>query len=78
MRTNFIQDCVEGRAKPEDIDDYINAWHIGDTVNYGVFSLDTSLIEFLGMTFEEYASWVDDDKQLINIINKYKTKYLNT
>lgn len=65
--SNFIQDCVKGRAKPEDIDDYVDKWHTHNSP-----LLVTTLHEFLGMTKKEYIAWVNDDSKLKEIINSHK------
>lgn len=38
----------------ENIDDLLNEWHKGDS--------KLGLLEFLGLTFEEYAHWVENGK----------------
>lgn len=45
---HFIADIADGLAQPEDIDDYVEAWHEGQHGGVG-------LPEFLGMTVEEYG-----------------------
>ena len=48
--SNFIEKCLAHKARPGDIDDYIERWH----QNPG----EQSLHEFLGMTRNEYALWI--------------------
>lgn len=45
---SFIDDILTGKAKPEDIDDYIEDWH--ELLEEG----SQSIYDFLGMTWEEY------------------------
>lgn len=51
----FIDKCVVGLAKPEDIYDYIDMWHKSLDDN-GLLSV------FIGMTETEYALWVETVK----------------
>jgi hypothetical protein len=48
---NFIQQCVSGQVQPEEIDDFIDQWHVDKP--------PAPLHEFLGMTWDEYALWVE-------------------
>ena len=59
--SDFIQKCLIGDALLEDIDDYIDDWHQGDS--------GLSLHEFLGMTRNEYYLWVEDPSCLPYIVN---------
>ena len=59
----FIQLCLEKKASPEDVDDYVDRWHTSE----GGFGLD--LREYLGMNKEEYAEFMRDPASL------YKTLY---
>jgi hypothetical protein len=47
----FIDSCVSEKAKPEDIEGWIDYWH-DSTENLG------ELHEYLGMTWHEYSLWV--------------------
>lgn len=48
-----------GEYKAEDIDDFVDRWHMADT--------SESLPSFLGMTFAEYAAWVEGRKRLADM-----------
>lgn len=61
MSTAFIDQVLAGTAKPEDIDDFVSAWHDSKTDNGPISS-------FLGMTEEEYANWVTDPDVLPHIV----------
>ena len=50
---SFVEALRNGDADYEDIDDYINAWHEGDST--------LPLHEFLGMTWSEYCIWAKED-----------------
>ena len=58
---SFLDRCLSGDALIEDIDDYIDDWHQGDS--------DQSLHEFLGMTRDEYRFWVKDPNCLPYIVS---------
>lgn len=58
--SNFIDMCRTGDAQPEDIDDFIDAWHDNPA--------SIPLYTFLGMTKEEYSSWVEDAASLLAIL----------
>lgn len=47
----FVWRCVRAEAAPEDIDQYVAAWHDGA-------GKGQPLHEFLGLTWSEYDSWV--------------------
>lgn len=57
---NFINDCLYGTAEIEDIDDYIEMWHQGQS------NLD--LATYLGMTPEEYGAWVQQNDSVLRDI----------
>lgn len=59
----FIELCLAKKAKPEDIDDYVELWHTGKAGN------GRELREYLGMNKEEYAEFMKDPASL------YKTLY---
>ena len=61
--SNFIEQCLAGRALPEDIDDFVDSWHDGDS--------KLSLHRHLGMSKSEYSLWVADPEVLPYIINAH-------
>lgn len=61
---NFIQDCLSGDALLDEIDDYIDKWHEGDS--------DIPLHTYLGMSREEYAAWLKSPENLTYIVAAYK------
>lgn len=65
--TDFITACVKGRAHLRKIDDYIDAWHEGKA------GIDQELHEFLGMTGEEYALWVERPEVLPFIVIAHRS-----
>lgn len=57
--SNFMKDCLEGDALLEDIEEYIEAWHLSDS--------NMEIYEFLGMTLEEYFVFLEDESMLKTI-----------
>ncbi len=47
----FLEQYLTGDVDMDAIDDFVETWHTGDG--------GTELWEFLGMTWEEYALWVE-------------------
>lgn len=56
----FLDACLEGDALIEDIDDYIDQWHEGDSKE--------ELHDFLGFTQDEYELWLHNNDSIINSI----------
>lgn len=63
-RPNFIELCIRNEVLPEEIDDFVQGWHQSDS--------NKELYEFLGMTWDEYATWVADASILPLIIASHK------
>ena len=51
-QATFVEACLSGDAGLADIDSFVERWHLGDDPR--------PLHEFLGLTAEEYAAWVED------------------
>lgn len=66
---NFIQNCLTGDALLDEIDDYIDKWHDGDS--------DLPLHDYLGMSRDEYAAWIELPSNLTYIVaaHQYKVDY---
>lgn len=64
-KKNFIDLCVSGECLLEDMDDFIDEWHDGDYHN--------ELHEFLGMSWDEYGSWLADSGVLPIIIESRRS-----
>ncbi len=58
--TTFIDLCLEGSALLEQVDDFIDQWHDGNS--------QTSLYEYLGLTRDEYAAFVENPDYLSSIL----------
>jgi hypothetical protein len=56
----FIDLVLEGDAFDTEVDDFVEAWHNGGS--------NLSLAEFLGLTDEEYALWVEQPESLRSIL----------
>lgn len=61
----FINQCLDGEAVPADIDDFIDCWHDGESL--------LELHEYLGLSFDEYAAWIEhpDSLNIILLAKKY-------
>lgn len=57
----FLDQVLASAAKPEDIDDFVSAWHASTTDKRPLHS-------FLGLTEEEYHNWVLAPDTLQHII----------
>lgn len=83
--SNFIEDCLNGKATEEQLDDYIEKWHTEEIGN-------ESLREYLGMTEEQYTDvllygWsiypvlkekaIERIDQLVDLLNKASKAYYN-
>jgi hypothetical protein len=64
---DFVTACVKGRSYLQKIDDYIDMWHDGKA------GADRELHDFLGMTPEEYALWVERPEVLPFIIIAHRS-----
>lgn len=60
----FIEECINGTAKTDDIDDYVDAWHEKD--------LGVSLRQYLGMNKEEYTAWMKDPQAIESIVQEHR------
>jgi hypothetical protein len=60
VTATFAQQVLEGAAKPEDIEKFVAAWHDG--------AGGDSLAEFLGLSEDEYALWVERPESLPAIL----------
>ncbi len=56
----FVNLCLSGEAFANEIDDFVDAWHDGNDPR--------DLDDFLGMTTEEYAIWVERPETLRHIL----------
>ncbi|MBP2296649.1 hypothetical protein [Azospirillum rugosum] len=61
---SFLDLCLAGKTKPEDIDDAVEAWHLGDGSG--------SLADHLGMTHDQYWRWVRDPRELPAILVEHQ------
>ncbi len=62
----FLELAMKGQVRPEAIDDYIDDWHAS-------LEATCDLHDYLGMTADEYARWVEDSTTLANIIAKRRS-----
>jgi hypothetical protein len=59
--SNFIEKCIAQEVEYDDIDDFIEQWHLDPQ--------GKSIYEFLGMTGQEYDLWVAEDSVLPVIVS---------
>ena len=57
----FVQQCLDGEALLEDLDDAVERWHTGDAT--------CSLAESLGLTDDEYAILVTNPDAIRAIVH---------
>jgi len=63
--STFVDACLAGVCLADEIDDFIDQWHDGDS--------QVPLSDFLGFTPEEYAVWVEKPNSLEWILYARKT-----
>jgi len=63
MFKTFVERCLEGTAQPDDVDDWVDAWH-----ESARGSEDLTLDEYLGFTPEEGAIWARYPRRLGEIL----------
>ena len=62
----FVEKCLAGEALLDDMDDYIDRWHVGEG------DPNASLAAFLGFTDEEYKLWAEKPSALAFILDARK------
>ena len=55
----FFKKLKQGLCRPRDIEDYIDEWHMR-------YKGDKKLTEFLGMTWEEFLIYADNNYSALN------------
>lgn len=65
-RKSFIDLCIAGEACLWEIDDFVDQWHEAP----GALPLH----EFLGLSIEEYAEWLDDSESLRQVVSSRLSK----
>ena len=66
----FMGRCLSGTALVDEVDDYVDQWHEGDS--------QVSLKDYLGMSQFEYATWVEKPDSLKFLLNRRKRGLPNT
>jgi hypothetical protein len=62
----FIELCIKGDAREEDISMFIEAWHEGRA------GTNVELHDYLGMTWSEYQCWSVSPSVLPHVLNAHK------
>lgn len=63
-KLKYMEACFAGEALQDEIEDYIEEWHESGS--------SEEIYEFLGMTEDEYAIWVENDSMLRTIFHARK------
>lgn len=61
----FLSAVLSGQASADDTDDWVEVWH-----NNPHLHADTSLEDFLGLNWTEYANWVRDPDAIHEIVEQ--------
>lgn len=61
---NFVKKALAGKVMFDEIDDFVDKWHLDDQ--------GKTLPEYLGLTREEYAVWVQNPDVVPQIISARK------
>jgi hypothetical protein len=61
----FLQQCLDGVVDPDEIDDFIDAWHEGEGDN-------EELHQFLGFTEDEYRLWLARPEFIYPILQAHR------
>ncbi|HXN37229.1 MAG TPA: hypothetical protein VN892_04270 [Solirubrobacteraceae bacterium] len=65
MSETYLEQVLDGEAIWTDIEDFVGAWHDGN-------GLGQELHDYLGMTWNEYALWVERPDALRAIIASHE------
>lgn len=57
---SFVEKCLRGQARIDEIDDFVEKWHVS--------AKDIDIEVFLGLTKDEYKLWLKDPNALGSII----------
>lgn len=57
MIKNFVQDCLDGNAILDDIDDYVEYWHNND--------VNGTLEKFIGLDEYESEKWLQEGDDIL-------------
>ncbi|MFY7962295.1 MAG: hypothetical protein ACOVVK_19625 [Elsteraceae bacterium] len=66
MQKSFIELCLSGEKRPDDVDDFIETWHSRS-------SGDDTLREALGLSVQEYSMWLAAPETLADIVVNRKS-----
>ncbi len=61
---DFLEKVLTGKAQLDEIDDYVERWHLS--------SSRLELHEYLGLSLQEYSKWVEDPESIKKLIPKRK------
>ncbi len=64
ISNTFINKCILGEENPENIEDYVDMWHESEST--------LELHEYIGLTEDEYETWLRYPEKLPQIISNHK------
>jgi hypothetical protein len=67
VHETFVDAFIRGVCTIDELEDWIERWHNGSKD-------DISLADYLGMTDDEYAGWVNDWTQIEKAIERRKAE----
>ena len=68
---SFMEDVLSGKAQPSEIDDAIDGWH-NSMGHY--FTQAISMHDWLGLTLDEYAAYVENRKTFEEFVEDRRNK----
>ena len=71
MYKNFIEDCLDGEAFLDEIDEYVQRWHESDDI-------DCDLDDYIGLTEYESEKWLQEGNDILRDIlycRRHKINY---
>ena len=69
MFKTFVEACLDGNVRPDDVDDWVEAWHDDSPGSENI-----SLEEFLGFTAGEYARGARNGPALQEILDNRRSQ----
>jgi len=64
----FVDLCLGGKVRPTNIDEFVEAWHLGGSKK--------SIWDFLGLTPEEYTRWVEQPESINAVIEARRSAWV--
>jgi hypothetical protein len=69
--TTFVEACVRGQARIDEVDDWVDRWHDAE----GDSDIATlSHYAYLGLSWDEYGRWLRDASALEGIVAEHQRR----